>query len=41
MALRVNTNVAALNSYRNLSGTDGQMSKSLEKLAEGVLQLLS
>src|SRR5689334_11545588 len=35
MALRVNTNVAAMNAYRNLSVTDGQMSKSLEKLSSG------
>jgi flagellin len=35
MALRVNTNIAALNAYRNLSVTDGQMSKSLEKLSSG------
>jgi flagellin len=36
MALRVNTNIAALNAYRNLSVTDGQMSKSLEKLSSGL-----
>ena len=35
MGLVVNTNIAALNSYRNLSVTDGQMSKSLEKLSSG------
>ena len=35
MALRVNTNIAAMNSYRNLSMTDGQMAKSLEKLSSG------
>ena len=35
MGLRVNTNIAALNAYRNLSVTDGQMSKSLEKLSSG------
>ena len=35
MALRVNQNVAAFNSYRNLSVSDGQMSKSLEKLSSG------
>src|SRR5215208_6790869 len=35
MGLQVNTNIAALNAYRNLSVTDGQMSKSLEKLSSG------
>lgn len=35
MGLRINNNVAAFNSYRNLSVTDGQMSKSLEKLSSG------
>ena len=35
MGLRVNTNIAALNAYRNLAVTDGQMSKSLEKLSSG------
>jgi len=35
MGLRVNQNIAAINSYRNLSVTDGQMSKSLEKLSSG------
>ncbi len=35
MGLRINQNVAAVNSYRNLSVTDGQMSKSLEKLSSG------
>src|SRR3712207_2202331 len=35
MGLRVNNNIAAFNSYRNLSVTDGQMSKSLEKLSSG------
>jgi flagellin-like hook-associated protein FlgL len=35
MALRVNTNIAALNAYRNLNVTDGQMNKSLEKLSSG------
>ena len=35
MGLRVNQNIAAFNSYRNLSVTDGQMSKSLEKLSSG------
>ncbi|WP_305852305.1 flagellin N-terminal helical domain-containing protein [Blastococcus sp. PRF04-17] len=35
MGLRVNNNIAAMNAYRNLSVTDGQMSKSLEKLSSG------
>ncbi|TFV61697.1 UNVERIFIED_ORG: flagellin [Bacillus sp. AZ43] len=35
MGLSVNTNIAALNSYRNLSNTDSQMNKSLEKLSSG------
>ena len=35
MGLRINQNVAAVNAYRNLSVTDGQMSKSLEKLSSG------
>ncbi|PRY49421.1 flagellin [Geodermatophilus tzadiensis] len=36
MGLRVNTNIAALNSYRNLSATDTAMGKSLEKLSSGL-----
>jgi flagellin len=35
MGLRINQNIAANNSYRNLSVTDGQMQKSLEKLSSG------
>jgi flagellin len=35
MGLRINQNIAALNAYRNLSVTDGQMNKSLEKLSSG------
>jgi flagellin len=35
MGLRINNNVAATNAYRNLSITDGQMTKSLEKLSSG------
>ena len=35
MGLRINQNIAAMNSYRNLSVTDNQMSKSLEKLSSG------
>ncbi|MDH4309196.1 MAG: flagellin [Acidimicrobiia bacterium] len=33
--MRINNNVAALNSYRNLSFTSVQMGKSLEKLSSG------
>ncbi len=35
MGLRINNNTAAFNSYRNLSITDTQMGKSLEKLSSG------
>ena len=35
MGLRINTNIAAMNAYRNLSITSTQMSKSLEKLSSG------
>lgn len=35
MSLRINQNIDAANSYRNLSVTQGQMSKSLEKLSSG------
>ena len=35
MGLRINNNVAAQNAYRNLSITDSQMGKSLEKLSSG------
>ena len=35
MSLRVNTNVAAMNSYRNLTSTEGALGKSLEKLSSG------
>jgi flagellin len=35
VGLRINNNIAAFNAYRNLSVTDGQMSKSLEKLSSG------
>jgi len=35
MSLRINQNIDAINSYRNLSVTQGQMSKSLEKLSSG------
>jgi flagellin len=33
--MRINANIAALNSQRNLSVTQGQLSKSLEKLSSG------
>ena len=36
MGLRINQNIDAFNSYRNLSTTQGQMSKSLEKLSSGL-----
>jgi flagellin len=35
MGLRINQNIEAMNAYRNLSVTQGQMSKSLEKLSSG------
>jgi len=35
MGLRINQNIAAMNAYRNLSITEGQMSKSLERLSSG------
>ena len=35
MGLRINQNIDAFNSYRNLSVTQGSMSKSLEKLSSG------
>ena len=35
MGLSVNTNIAAMNAYRNLSTTNGAMSKSLERLSSG------
>jgi flagellin len=35
MGLSVNTNIAALNAYRNLNTTQGQMEKSLQKLSSG------
>ncbi|MDQ1539121.1 MAG: flagellin [Actinomycetota bacterium] len=36
MGLQINTNVAALNAYRNLSGTQNAMSTSLERLSSGL-----
>ncbi len=35
MALRINTNVAALNSHRQLLGTEIAMNKSMQKLSSG------
>ena len=35
MSLRINNNIAALNSYRNLSMTNSHLGKSLEKLSSG------
>src|ERR687885_407830 len=35
VGLTVNNNIAAMNAYRNLSVTNNQMSKSLEKLSSG------
>jgi flagellin len=35
MGMSVNTNIGALNSYRNLSVTNDQMGKSLERLSSG------
>ena len=35
MGLNVNTNISAMNAYRNLSVTNNQMNKSLEKLSSG------
>jgi flagellin len=36
MGLRIGTNVEATNSYRNLTNTSNQLSKSLEKLSSGM-----
>ncbi|MFC6154138.1 flagellin [Nocardioides yefusunii] len=36
MSLRINTNTDAINSYRNLSSTQSNISKSLEKLSSGL-----
>ncbi len=36
MSLRVNTNISAMNSYRNLTATDNASNKSLEKLSSGL-----
>ncbi|MCD4675252.1 MAG: hypothetical protein K8S18_04555 [Desulfobacula sp.] len=36
MALRINTNVAALNAHRNMIATDNKLSASLERLSTGL-----
>src|SRR4051794_31756697 len=36
MGMRINTNVEAFNSYRNLTGTSNSLSKSLERLSSGL-----
>ncbi|GAB2518296.1 flagellin [Paramicrobacterium agarici] len=36
MGMQINTNVAALNAYRNLSNTQNDLSNSLEKLSSGL-----
>jgi flagellin len=36
MSLRINSNIAAVNAYRNLSQTDKAMKNSLEKLSSGL-----
>jgi flagellin len=36
MGMQINTNIAALNSYRNLSSTQNDLGKSLEKLSSGL-----
>src|SRR5215208_806129 len=35
MALRINTNVEAFNAHRQLVGTSGKLSKSMERLSSG------
>ena len=36
MGMQINTNIAANNAYRNLSNTQNDLSKSLEKLSSGL-----
>jgi flagellin len=36
MALRINTNVAALNAHKNMTNTDNRLSASLERLSSGL-----
>ncbi|MGE5560008.1 MAG: flagellin, partial [Chloroflexota bacterium] len=33
--MRINSNISALNAWRNVTQTDGMMSKSLERLSSG------
>ncbi len=36
MGMQINTNISALNAHRNLSNTQNDLSKSLEKLSSGL-----
>ncbi len=36
MALRINTNIAALNAHKNMEKTDGTLTKSLQRLSSGL-----
>ena len=36
MALRINTNIEAFNAHRQLEGTQGSLTRSMEKLASGL-----
>ena len=36
MGFQINNNLAANNAYRNLAGTQNDLSKSLEKLSSGL-----
>ncbi len=36
MGLRINTNIASLNAQRNLSSTNTQLGKTLERLSSGL-----
>ncbi|MEA2060021.1 MAG: flagellin B, partial [Thermodesulfobacteriota bacterium] len=36
MALRINTNVAALNAHKNMINNDNRLSNSLERLSSGL-----
>ncbi len=36
MALRINTNVSALNAHKNLSSTDNKISTALQRLSSGL-----
>src|SRR5881227_4103090 len=35
MSLRINTNIEAFNAHRNLSGTEGKLAQSMERLSSG------